>query len=164
MTYQTSTRQILRSMLLAFVFSNLCATAIASTQNEKIEYDSTLAKQLGADSRGMRQYVLVVLKTGPNKLPAGKERDAMFAGHFTNMQKLSDAGKLVLAGPFDGKEGWRGLFIFAVSSIEEARELTATDPVIIQGEMVAEFHPWYGTAAVMEIPKIHPKLVEKKTP
>jgi hypothetical protein len=33
---------------------------------------------------GMRQYVLVVLKTGPNKLPAGPERDAMFKGHFAN--------------------------------------------------------------------------------
>ncbi|MBC3881123.1 hypothetical protein H8K35_00565 [Undibacterium sp. LX40W] len=125
-------------------------------------FDPQLAQQLGADSRGMRQYVLVVLKTGPKKVPAGKERDEMFAGHFANMQRLSDAGKLALAGPFDGKEGWRGLFIFAVNNIDEARELTATDPVIMQGEMVAEFHPWYGSAAVMEIPKIHPKLVEKK--
>lgn len=127
-------------------------------------YDPQLARQLGADARGMRQYILVVLKTGPNKVAAGKERDAMFAGHFANMQRLSDAGKLVLAGPFDGQEGWRGLFVFAVNSVAEARELTATDPVIIQGEMIAEFHPWYGSAAVMEIPKIHPKLVEKKQP
>ena len=124
------------------------------------EYDAALAKRLGADSRGMRQYVLVVLKTGPNKVPAGTERDAMFAGHFANMQRLSDAGKLVLAGPFDGTEGWRGLFIFAVSSIDEARELTATDPVIMQGEMVAEYHPWYGSAAMMLVPELSKRVAK----
>lgn len=146
----------------------ICAAADLFAQeaqkNISPSYDPQLARQVGADARGMRQYILVVLKTGPNKVAAGKERDAMFAGHFANMQRLSDAGKLVLAGPFDGQEGWRGLFIFAVNSVDEARELTATDPVIIRGEMIAEFHPWYGSAAVMEIPKIHPKLVEKKQP
>ena len=65
---------------------------------------------------------------------------------------------------FDGKEGWRGLFIFAVSNIDEARELTATDPVIIKGEMVAEYHAWYGSAGVMEIPAIHARLVQSTKP
>lgn len=149
-------------LCLSLSLSGVHGQAIAQTQTNS--YDAALAKRLGADARGMRQYVLVVLKTGPTKVPAGKERDDMFAGHFANMQKLSDAGKLVLAGPFDGKEGWRGLFIFAVASVDEARDLTATDPVIIKGEMIAEFHPWYGSAAVMEIPSIHAKLVEKKNP
>ncbi|MBR7799783.1 YciI family protein [Undibacterium fentianense] len=127
-----------------------------ATVNPK--YDAETAKSLGADQRGMRHYVLVILKTGPNKNPAGKERDDMFAGHFANMKRLAAAGKLALAGPFDGAEGWRGLFIFAVKDIEEARLLTATDPVITKGEMVAEYHPWYGSAAVMEVGRIHETL------
>ena len=60
-------------------------------------YDPALAKTVGADERGMRSYVLVVLKTGPNRAPAGPERDEMFKGHFANMQRLSAEGKLVLA-------------------------------------------------------------------
>ena len=83
----------------------------------------------------------------------------MFAGHFANMERLSAAGKLVLAGPFSkDPDGWRGLFVFAVADIEEAKALTATDPVIVQGEMVAEYHHWYGSAANMLIPELHQKL------
>jgi uncharacterized protein YciI len=121
-------------------------------------YDAALAERLGADERGMRKYVLVVLKTGPNRIPDGEERTTMFAGHFANMKRLSDEGKLALAGPFDGVDGWRGLFVLAVSDIDEAKAITATDPVIVKGEMVAEFHGWYGSAGVMMIPEIHQRL------
>ena len=125
--------------------------------------DPALAKRTGADERGMRAYVLVILKTGPKRVPDGDARKAMFAGHFTNMERLSKEGKLVLAGPFsDDPSGWRGLFIFAVDSIDEARTLTQTDPVIVQGEMVAEFHAWYGSAATMLIPELHEKLAPKE--
>ena len=61
-----------------------------STINKAIsnpKYDAEAAKRLGADQRGMRSYVLVVLKTGPNKVAPGKERDEMFAGHFANKKR-----------------------------------------------------------------------------
>jgi uncharacterized protein YciI len=123
-------------------------------------FDAALAQRLGADERGMRPYVLVVLKTGPTRVEDPEKRKAMFAGHFANIERLSKAGKLVLAGPFsEDKDGWRGLYIFAVADVEEARALTATDPVIVNGEMVAEFHRWYGSAAVMAIPGTHEQLV-----
>jgi len=83
----------------------------------------------------------------------------MFRGHFANIKRLSAAGKLALAGPFDGVDDWRGLFVFAVPDIAEARKHVETDPVIIKGEMVAEYHPWYGSAATMMIPELHDKLV-----
>lgn len=124
-------------------------------------YDSALATRLGADERGMRSYVLVVLKTGPAKLPAGPERDEMFRGHFANMKRLSDEGKLALAGPFDGVDGWRGLFVFAVTDIAEAKKLTETDPVLTKGEMVAEYHQYYGSAALMLVRETHDKLVKR---
>lgn len=123
------------------------------------KFDAELAKRLGADARGMRPYVLVVLKTGPTPVPKGEKRDAMFAGHFANMGRLAKAGKLALAGPFSkDPDGWRGLFVFAVETIDEAKQLTSTDPVIINGEMVAEYHLWYGSAAAMMVGEIHEKL------
>ena len=126
-------------------------------------YDAALARRVGADARGMRHYVLVILKTGPTPMAQGKARDAMFEGHFANITRLAKAGKLALAGPFeDNPEGWRGLFVFAVESIDEAKQLTATDPVIVQGEMVAEYHRWYATAATMLIPDMHGKLAPKQ--
>ena len=121
--------------------------------------DEALARRVGADEHGMRQYVLVILRTGPTRVPDGEARKAMFAGHFANMERLSKAGKLVLAGPFaEDPAGWRGLFVFAVADIEEAKQLVATDPVIINGEMVADYHRWYGSAATMLIPEWHAKL------
>jgi uncharacterized protein YciI len=122
-------------------------------------FDVGLAKKTGADERGMRGYVLVILRTGPKRMPDGAGRDAMFAGHFANMERLAKAGNLVLAGPFEkDADDWRGLFVFAVQDIGEAKALTATDPVIANGEMVADYHAWYGSAATMLIPELHEKL------
>jgi uncharacterized protein YciI len=125
-------------------------------------FDEALANALGADDYGMRQYVLVILKSGPTPMPAGAERDAMFRGHFANMNRLAAEGKLALAGPLDGVDGWRGLFILAVSDLEEAAAIVATDPVVIHGEMVAEYHKYYGSAALMLVRDGHEKVARKR--
>lgn len=143
----------------------LCVSALAP-QTPRAEtvasvavFDPVLAERLGADERGMRSFVLVILKTGPTRMPDGEQRSAMFAGHFANMERLSDEGKLVLAGPFSvDPDGWRGLFVLAVEDLDEARRLTESDPVIVNGEMVAEYHRWYGSAAIMMVPEIHARL------
>lgn len=122
------------------------------------EYDPALAAQLGGDENGMRAYVLVILKTGPTPVPKGEKRDAMFKGHFANMERLAGEGKLAYAGPLDGVDGWRGLFILAVPTIEEATRLAETDPVLINGEMIAEYHVHYGSAALMAVNATHRKL------
>ena len=120
--------------------------------------DPGLAKHLGADERGMRNYVLVILKTGPHRMPDGPARDEMFKGHFANIKRLAGEGKLALAGPFGDKNEWRGMFIFAVETPEEAEKLVATDPVIRSGEMVAEYHRLYASAALMSVTGIHGKI------
>jgi uncharacterized protein YciI len=138
------------------------SVALAANEPASATRDVELARRLGADEHGMRQYVLVILKTGPTRVPDGDKRKAMFEGHFANMQRLSKEGKLVLAGPFgDNAEGWRGLFVFAVSDIDEAKRLIATDPVIVNGEMVADYFYWYGSAATMMIPELHEKIASK---
>lgn len=126
-----------------------------------VVYDEALARSVGADENGMRPYVLVILKSSGTPVPKGSERDAMFKGHFANMERLAAEGKLAVAGPLDGVDGWRGLFILAVDDIEEAKKLMATDPVIQQGEMVAEYHKHYGSAALMLVNGLHRKIAKK---
>ncbi|KQQ97037.1 YciI family protein [Massilia sp. Leaf139] len=133
----------------------------ASAQTTAPAYDAELAKSLGADERGMRQYVLVILKTGPSKMAAGEARTKMFEGHFANMGKLAGEKKLVVAGPLDGKEGRRGIFVFNTPDIEAAKAWVATDPVIINGEMVAEYHKFYGSAGLMMVNEVHGKIEKK---
>jgi uncharacterized protein YciI len=144
----------------------MCSTAAfaqspAASQSAQSapSYDAALAKAVGADENGMRSYVFVLLKTSPTPVPKGPERDAMFAGHFANIERLAAAGKLAIAGPMDGVGGWRGMFIFAVADIEEAKRLVATDPVIMKGEMVAEYHALFASAALMRINDLHKSII-----
>ncbi len=146
--------------LLVLVLLAMFPVTAAAEEPPTAVFDAALAKRLGADERGMRTYVLVLLRTGPTRVPDGAERDAMFAGHFANMTRWSKAGQLVLAGPFSkDPSGWRGLYVFAVDGIDAARALAETDPVITKGEMVAEYREWYGTAALGLIPETHERLV-----
>jgi uncharacterized protein YciI len=139
----------------------ICALALCAVQPALAQSDPELARSLGADERGMRSYVLVILKTGPHRVPDGEARNKMFEGHFANIRRLAAEKKLVLAGPFDGGEGWRGMFVFATPDIEEAKKLVATDPTIINGEMVAEYHKFYGSAALMMVNDVHGKIEKK---
>lgn len=126
-------------------------------------YDAELAERLGADAHGMRRYVLAVLKTGPNDDSiTGEQRQQVFQGHFANMGRLAEQGKLVLAGPF-GENGhaFRGLFVLAVTSTEEARALAESDPAVEAGVFVVEYLPWYGSAALMQVNEIHSRIAEK---
>jgi uncharacterized protein YciI len=151
----------MRPLLLStLLFTLLAAPLQAADQAEPAAArDEALATRLGADERGMRPYVLVLLKTGPTRVPDGEARTAMFAGHFANMERLAKEGKLAVAGPFaKNADGLRGLFVMAVPTIEEARALTETDPVIVNGEMVAEYHPWYGSAALMIVNETHQRI------
>jgi uncharacterized protein YciI len=125
-------------------------------------YDAELAKSLGGNDNGLRSYVLVILKTGPNKVADVEERKKMFQGHFANMERLAAEKKLAFAGPLDGVEGRRGIFILATQDIEVAKTYVATDPVIVSGEMVAEYHKLYGSAALMMVNDLHNKIIRKK--
>jgi uncharacterized protein YciI len=149
-------RAVIAGCLLCLLhISSFCVASEAKTPEVA---DPALAKKLGADERGMRNYVLVILKTGPNRVPDGPARDAMFQGHFANIKRLADSGQLVVAGPFDDKTDWRGMFLFAVETPEEAERLVATDPVIQNGEMVAEYHRLYASAAMMAVYDVHRKI------
>lgn len=149
------------AIALAIAAPNTFAQDAAATP-AKLAFDAELAKKTGADDYGMRRYVLVILKTGPTRVPEGEERKAMFASHMANIRRLSKEGKLALAGPFMGDaSGWRGLFVLAVEDIEAAKLLVATDPVIANGEMVAEYHAWYGSAATMLVGELHEKVAKK---
>ena len=136
-----------------------------AVQQTASTYDAELARKLGADDRGMKMYVLCILKTGPSdKNYVGKARDDIFAGHFANIGNLAEQGKLAVAGPFEKNDrNYRGLYIFNVSTIEEAEKLVVLDPAVKAGVFVPELTLWYGSAAMMSINDIH-KRISKPQP
>lgn len=146
--------------LAACALALLCSVTAHAQQAPA--YDPAKAQAWGANDNGLRSYVLVLLKTGPKRIPDGPARDEMFKGHFANMQRLANEGLLAYAGPLDGVDGLRGLFIFATSDLEAARLAVDTDPVIINGEMVAELHKHFGSAALLAVNEWHPRLIKPK--
>ncbi|MCI5044892.1 MAG: YciI family protein [Aquisalinus sp.] len=119
------------------------------------DYDAALAEKLGADDYGMRPYIFVTLLTGPTEITDADKRNELFRGHFANMGRLAEEGKLVLAGPFMEADPKRGLFIFDVSTVAEAEALVETDPAIAAGIFTAEYTRYYGSAALKMVNEIH---------
>jgi len=123
-------------------------------------YSEVLAKETGADQYGMKKYVIAFLKTGPNRdLPKDKATQLQKA-HMENIGKLAKAGKLVVAGPFLDQGDLRGIYIFNVESVDEAKTLTETDPAIKAGSLVMELKSWYGSAALMKVNELHKQLAK----
>lgn len=130
-------------------------------ENEQIVKDTALARELGADEYGMKQYVMAFLKAGPNRSQSKEEAMELQKAHLDNIGRMAREGSLVLAGPFLDGGDVRGIYIFDVKTIEEAKALTETDPAIQAGRLVMELHPWYGSAALPKLSEIHEKLPTK---
>ena len=149
----------LRFTHLLFGLLLACGSVFAQDQN----YDERLALKLGADAHGMKNYVLVILKTGDTQMEDKAKRDKIFAGHMENIGKMAEAGKLAVAGPFGKNENaFRGLYIFNVTSMEEAKELVSSDPAVAAGLLKAEYYPWYSSAALNQVNEIHNKIAKEK--
>ena len=77
---------------------------------------------------------------------------------------FSKVGKLALAGPFmQDPEGWRGLFVFAVNDIEEAKAAGGDRPGDHPGRNGGGVPPWYyGSAALMLVRDAHDRIATKR--
>lgn len=148
--------------VISFILLLTALQLFAQKQNPN--YDAELAKSFGADDYGMKNYVLVILKTGSAVIDNKEKRDSLFAGHMANINRLVDEKKLIVAGPFGKNElKYRGLFIFDVTSIDEARKLVSSDPTVVAGIFDFELIPWYGSAALKEYLKTA-EIISKYNP
>ena len=133
------------------------------SQETTVGYDENLAKSLSADEYGMKTYVFCLLKTGTNTTATAAESKKAFEGHMSNIGNLAKEGKLAVAGPFmKNDKKYRGIYIFNVTTVEEAQELVKTDPAISINLLEAELTLWYGSAALQEINGIHNKISKIK--
>jgi uncharacterized protein len=97
----------------------------------------------------MTTYYLALLKRGPASSGAETpEAKRIQEGHMANIRKMAASGKLIVAGPFADNTDLRGLFLFKVDSMEEAKALCDQDPAIQAKRLVAEIHPWYAAKGI----------------
>lgn len=159
--------------VLCILIAILSSCAVKSVKGEsmsgksEMKFDQKLADSLGADARGMRTYMLVILKTGPQDavITDKKQREELFKGHFSNMGEMEKSGKLKMAGPFATKNslGYRGIFLLDVKTEAEAKEILQNDPTVKAGIFNFEILPWYGSAALPMHLQYH-KKISKETP
>jgi uncharacterized protein len=109
----------------------------------------------GAPSE-MESYQLVLLVRAPTwKKLAEDEAKALQAAHIAHLVKMGEAGKAVVCGPFDEQQDptLRGACIYAVKSVEEARDLAAQDPIVKAGQLRVEVMRWWVGKGYMTFPK-----------
>lgn len=112
----------------------------------------------------MTTYYFCLLTRGPNSgTGTREERQQAQAAHMANIQRLADSGKLLVAGPFMDGGDWRGIFIFKCANLEEAQALVASDPLIKDGRLKAEIHPWLTMKGNIRDPEF-PTVPAQQTP
>lgn len=105
-------------------------------------WSEDVMKKTETPQKWMTAYLAFLVrgeKWTPEKTPQTEE---IQNGHMANIHRLADMKKLVVAGPFGDDGMLRGIFVFRVGSLEEARALTLTDPAVQAGRLALDLHPW----------------------
>ena len=91
----------------------------------------------------MTTYYFAFLRRGPKWMPEKTpETEKLQAAHMANIVAMAGTGKLVIAGPFENAGNYAGVFVFKVSSLDEAKALADGDPAVKAGRLTVDVHPW----------------------
>lgn len=92
----------------------------------------------------MEQVFLVLLRKGPIwSAEKTAESAAIQKAHLENIGAQWKAKKMVIAGPMGEDGDLRGIFVYRVGSLDEAKALAAEDPAVKAGRLKAEVYPWW---------------------
>lgn len=111
------------------------------------------ACQTGRSDADDADFVFVYLKSGPTPSKTAAERAEVQRGHMANINRLAEERKLIVAGPYGEprrSQSYRGIFVFDVPDVAEARALAATDPGSKAGVFVMEPHAIRASSALRD--------------
>lgn len=94
----------------------------------------------------IKQYWFVMLLEGASRMQDSVTSAKIQDGHMANINRLYDAGKLKVAGPFGDDGKWKGIFIFDCETKEEVEKLLSTDPAVAAGRLAYDIRPWWTAA------------------
>lgn len=109
------------------------------------------------EGRTVRDYVFVFIRTGPLRTPTPEQSQEAMRGHFANMERLADEGKLLIAGPFIDPRAdpdHRGLFVMDETETAAGLELANTDPAAIMGVFVMSAHRFTTDRPLTDLPRL----------
>jgi uncharacterized protein YciI len=91
-------------------------------------------------------YELVLLRHAEGRAEIDDETAEQLQGqHLGHFAAMKEAGHMKVAGPLDEQpdDSWRGICLYQVGSIEEARRLAELDPAVRAGRFRIEVMCWY---------------------
>ena len=91
----------------------------------------------------MQQYFIAFLKNGPNKIQNEEESKRLLKDHLAHLKKMYDLGYADISGPFGDIGDLSGITIYNVPTLKMADSLANADPMVKQGSLVIEIHPWW---------------------
>lgn len=103
-----------------------------------------LAITAGAQDTTANQYFFVLLRRPANPPQLSKQAGEQLQDeHMSNIRKMYNEGKLVMAGPFVDDTELRGIFVLRAASEQQAQAWADQDPAVKAGRLKAEVHgPW----------------------
>ena len=139
----------LRSVTVATAIVLLAFQMTTKPSNAQSPQAPIVNPQTGTE---MTTYYVVLLRRGPTWTSAATpEATAVSRSHMENIQRLTQSGKMVVAGPFLEQSGDRalaGLFVLRAASAAEAKALADGDPAVKAGRFVYEIVPWLGPSTL----------------
>jgi uncharacterized protein YciI len=91
-------------------------------------------------------YELVLLRRGQSEPRLDAETmELLQRQHLGHLETMKAAGHLAVAGPFGDQpdDNWRGLCVYQVGSLDEARRLAQADPAVRAGQLTVDVMHWY---------------------
>jgi len=104
----------------------------------------------------MESVQLVLLKRGPAWTPeVTAATQELQRQHIAHLTKMGQAGHAVVCGPFSDQKdpSLRGVCLYRVGSVEEARALAEQDPAVKVGRLTVEAVTWWFEKGYMTFPK-----------
>lgn len=100
------------------------------------------------------QFVILRRPAQPPKLPE-KELQRLQREHLAHLTRMHDEGKLLIAGPLSKQpdENLRGLCLYRVTSLDEARKLAEADPMVKAGRLVVDVMNWHVGKGYLAFPR-----------
>ena len=150
------------SLTLAALLA-LCSAAHAVAQSDRSETkpaapaagNATEPASKEEPARAFRSLQLVLLMAPSDRPELPKEELMRLQKlHLAHLTRMGEEGKMLAAGPFgDQKDpAYRGLCLYDVGSVEEARRLAEADPAVVAGRMRVEVMTWWFDVEALAFP------------
>jgi hypothetical protein len=151
-----------RTITLGILALGLATAAAppAATAQEQAEAEAQAPMEF-------ERYQLVLLLRPAQRAELPEERvEEIQRAHIAHLERMWREGHLVIAGPFGDQrdERLRGLALYKVADVEEARRLASADPAVVAGRLEVEVVTWYVEEGYMEFPKSPPPPAEGADP